>query len=142
MNQTDTETVPLPHRLSALESALEKVTGVLDRFAPIIDSLVPVAAPVVNGVDAVAHVAEGAIQAFEGFAGTDAAALAAGQLAKSTGNASLDARLVQIEGVIAAAVPLLAYVAKEFGLDFTPTAPAPMVASTVADAPAVASSDA
>lgn len=140
MNQTETGTVPVPHRLDKIESALELVTGTLDRFGALISGLIPAAAPVVAGVDAVGHVAEGVINTIEGTTSADAAALAAGQISVSTGNPALDARLIQIESILSAAVPLLRFVAKEFGESFDVPTAAPMAVAAVAttEAPAVA----
>lgn len=121
--------VPVPHRLDAIERVLEGITGTLDKIGPILSAFIPAAAPFVAGVDAVGHVAEGVITTLEGGNSVDAAALAASQLTKSTGNASLDARLVAIEEIINAAIPLLKYVAGEFGMEFAPATPAPMAAS-------------
>lgn len=137
MSQTETGALPVPHRLSAIESTLAVITGTLDKLGPILSALIPASAPFVAGVDAVGHVAEEVIETLDGSGTVDAASLAAHGLTKSTGNVAMDTRLMQIETVLVAAVPVLKYIASEFGLSFDVPTAAPMTLDTATDAPAV-----
>lgn len=134
---TASTAVPLPARLDKIEGVLQVVTGTLDKLGGVISALIPTAAPIVAGVDAVGHIAEGAIDAFEGKTTTDAAALAAGSIAKSTGNPTTDARLSEIEVLLTAAVPVLQYLAQQFGLEFAPATAAPMTAAVAVQGDAI-----
>jgi hypothetical protein len=118
--------IPVPERLSKIESILEKVTGFLDTAAPFL-AAIPGAGPVVSVVDGVGHVAEEVFKVAEGNAPeVDSAALAAGQISKSTGNPTLDARIASIEALLFAAIPVVKMVAKQFGHD-TPELAVPEV---------------
>jgi len=119
---------PVTDRLQKVENMLEGVVSSLDMFASILGK-VPVVGNVITTVDAVGHVALGAIDAMQGDTSADAASLAAGSIAISTGNISVDSRLMEIETFIAAAAPLLAVIARHFGLTApaAATPPAPMV---------------
>lgn len=110
--------VPVPTRLSRLESMLESILGALNTAAPIA-SLIPGAAPVIAGVEAVGTVAVELMRDVDGSGTVDAAALAAGNISKSTGDASLDARLAEIESLVHAALPILKTIAKHFGVDLS-----------------------
>ena len=131
MSTAETSAIPVPHRLDAIETVLQTITGTLDKLGGVVSALIPAAAPVVATVDAVGHVAEEIIDRVQGDVPTlpNAAALAAGQISKSTGNASLDARLSQIELLLDAAVPVLRYLAPQFGMEFAPATAAPMTAA-------------
>lgn len=130
MSQTEnTAGVPIPHRLDRLEAMLETVTGTIDKLGPILAAFIPAARPVVAVASAVGHIADEVIDTIQGEnVGVDAAALAVHGITKSTGDATLDARLATIEAVIMEAVPLLRFLAKEFGMDFIGAMPEPVAA--------------
>lgn len=138
----DNTALPVPARLAQVESVLQTITGTLDRFGSVLASLIPATAPVVAGVDAVGHVAEEVLDAFERGATVDAAALAAGSITKSTGNPTLDARLAEIETLLVAAIPVIKYLANEFGLTFDAPTAAPMTVTAIAAPVASLASDA
>lgn len=125
MAEQDT-TIPVPDRLGKIESVLEKVLGFMDAAAPVL-GMVPGAAPVIAGVEAVGHVADELMHAADGSGAVDSAALAAGQISRSTGDSALDARLAAIEALLYAAIPVVKLVAKQFGHD-TPELAVPAVA--------------
>lgn len=115
--------IPLPQRMGNLEAMLHSVVNTLDVLKPFLAGI-PVVGTAVVAADAVGHVVEAVVDIAQGENTTDAAALAAGNISVSTGDTSLDARLMQIETFIAAAAPLLKAIAHHFGFD----APAPFVA--------------
>lgn len=117
-NQND---IPLPQRMGNLESALHSIVGTLDTMKTFLSG-VPGVGTIIVDADAAGHVIEAVVDMVQGKATPDTAALAAGQIAVSTGNNALDSRLMEIETFIAAASPLLSVIAHHFGLD----APAPM----------------
>lgn len=118
--------IPLPTRMSKLESMLESVVGTLDTFKTLLSG-VPVVGNVIAQADNVGHAVIGVVDLIEAKTTPDAASLAAGSIAISTGNPTIDARLLEIETFIASAAPLLAVIARHFGLDApaasTPAAP-------------------
>lgn len=129
----DNTEIPLPQRMGNLEALLHTVVSTLDTIKPFLSGL-PVVGTAVTAADAVGHVVEAVVDIAQGEQTTDAASLAAGSIAISTGDTALDARLMQIEVFISAAAPLLKLIAHQFGLD----APAAFVAPAAAVAAPVA----
>ena len=120
--------IPVPSRLSKIESVLEKVVGFMDTAAPFL-AAIPGAGQVVTVADGVGHVDEEVLHVVDGEHNApevDAAALAAGNISKSTGNPVLDARIASIEALLFAAIPVVKMIAKQFGHD-TPELTVPEV---------------
>jgi len=132
-----TSDIPLPQRLSRIENMFETIMGYIKTAAPVLD-IIPAAAPIVNTTLAAGGLVEKVIDEFNGTADTtDAAALAAGSIATSTGDAKLDARLATIESYIEQIGPIVLAIAKEFGFD-APSAPVSTASQVVAAATALA----
>lgn len=111
--------VPEPTALARIESLLEKVVGALGMAQPVI-SMIPGAAPVAAVITGVATVADEVLRQVDGDPTNDtvdAAALAAGKIAQSTGNPLLDQRLAMIESLVVAAVPIIKEIAKHLSVD-------------------------
>ena len=106
-------------RVSAIDHSVE---AGFNKIFSIIQAVAPVA-NLVPGLQVPIEIAEGVgsvVQKLEsvgsGQPQVDSASLAAGQIAASTGDAALDARLAQIEIWIEQIGPLFVSLANEFGL--------------------------
>jgi hypothetical protein len=118
----------LESKVEALTPKFESLFTTFEKFAPFL-SAIPGAAPVVTDVEVASGVVEHLIDSAEGNAATDAAALAAGQIAVSTGNGTLDNRIATIELFIENLGPFLESIAKEVGLQ-APATPATVAAAS------------
>lgn len=110
--------IPVPTRLSALETGLEKILSLLSHVAPVA-AFIPGATAVVTGVEAVGTVIDEVLHDIDGTQSIDPAALAAQGISKSTGNEALDTRLGEVEMLIHALIPVVKAIAKHFGVDLS-----------------------
>lgn len=122
--------IPVPTRLSNVENVLEKILSMLGAASPVA-SLIPGAGPIIAAVEGVGTAVDEVLHEFDpanNATGVDAAALAAGQITKSTGDPALDMRLAEIEMLLHAAIPVVKTIAKHFGIDLSALeiAPQPM----------------
>jgi len=126
------DTTTLATKVEGIEAGLEKLFHLFDELKPVA-AFIPGAAPVLGIATGVEDVVEKLIDVSGGAQQADAAALSAGEVANSTGNPALDARLASIETFIEELQPFLASIAKEIGLSASvPVSSVTSVASAVA----------
>ena len=125
----------LTDRIGSLEKMFEKFMTIVTDIAPVA-SFIPGAAPIVATIEGVGGVVEKVIDESKGVPDVDNASLAAGAIAHSTGNSTLDLRLANLEIYIEKLGPFLSAIANELGLGASvPASSVVSVATATVNAP-------
>jgi hypothetical protein len=125
---TNTNDLPIPARLTTIEAMVNKLVGTLDSLMPVLQ-MIPGLGTAAKIADGVGHTVE-QLENIATPGAVDSASLAAASVASSTGDATLDARLAQIESLFGMLWPVVTAIAKDLGYDLPSMIvdPAPMVA--------------
>ena len=139
MTQSNTSPVSAAVAASTATATITKVQNILGDLQTALSTLgtvfsvvVPSSAPIIAGTEAAIGLGEHVINAVENVPPTDAAALAAGQIASSTGNSSLDAKIAMLESFIEDAAPIIQAIAKHLGFSNPPQSPSQAIAAAAA----------